>query len=48
VILQEREPGIVEVAAVDPTVAMERVGKPALTELAEHVRTKLSAVMERL
>jgi uncharacterized protein (DUF302 family) len=48
VILQELANGEVEVAAMDPTASMERVGKPALSELAETVRNKLSAVLARL
>jgi uncharacterized protein (DUF302 family) len=48
VIVQELESGKVEVAAVDPAASMERVGKPALSELAETVRGKLSAMIERL
>ena len=48
VILQELDNGDVEVAAIDPTASMERVGKPALSELAETVRNKLSAALARL
>ncbi len=48
VILQELDNGDVEVAAIDPTASMEHVGKPALSELAETVRNKLSAVLARL
>ena len=48
VILQELDNGDVEVAAIDPTASMERVGKPALWELAETVRNKLSAALARL
>jgi uncharacterized protein (DUF302 family) len=48
VIVQELESGTVEVAAVDPAASMERLGKPVLSELAETVRSKLSAVIERL
>jgi uncharacterized protein (DUF302 family) len=48
VILQERANGEVEVAAIDPTTSMERVGNPALSEIAGTVRNKLSAVLARL
>ena len=48
VIVQELDAGKVEVAAIDPTAAMEKVGKPALSELAETVRNKLSAALARL
>jgi uncharacterized protein (DUF302 family) len=48
VILQELANSEVEVATIDPTASMERVGKPALSELAETVRNKLSAVLARL
>jgi len=48
VIVQELGDGEIEVAAIDPTASMERVGKPALSELAETVRKKLSAALARL
>jgi len=48
VILQELANSEVEVATIDPTASMERVGKPALSELAETVRNKLSTVLARL
>lgn len=48
VIVQERAGGNVEVAAVNPAAAMDRVGNPALSEIAQIVRGKLSAVLERL
>ncbi|CCB64109.1 MULTISPECIES: DUF302 domain-containing protein [unclassified Hyphomicrobium] len=48
VIVQERAAGDVEVAAVNPAAAMGRVGNPVLPEIAETVRDKLSAVLERL
>jgi len=48
VIVQELGDGEIEVAAIDPTASMERVGKPALSELAETVRNKLSAALARL
>lgn len=48
VIVQERAGGDVEVAAVNPAAAMDRVGNPVLSEIADIVRGKLSAVLERL
>ncbi|MFC1889646.1 DUF302 domain-containing protein [Thermodesulfobacteriota bacterium] len=48
VVVQERGPGIVEVAAIDPVVAMQVVGKPELAPLAEEVRSKLQSVIESL
>lgn len=48
VIVQDLGDGQVEVAAIDPAAAMERIGKPELTELAATVRAKLSAVIGRL
>ena len=48
VIVQDRGDGTVEVAAIDPKAAMERLGSPALTALAEEVRGKLTAVLARL
>ena len=48
VIVQDCGDGTVEVAAIDPTAAMDRLGSPALTSLAEEVRTKLTAVLARL
>lgn len=48
VIVQERADGEVEVAAVNPAAGMDLVGNSALTEIAEIVRGKLSAVLDRL
>lgn len=48
VIVQDLGGGNVEVAAIDPSASMERVGKPELTELAATVRAKLQAVLARL
>ena len=48
VIVQDRGDGTVEVAVIDPKAAMERLGSPALTALAEEVRAKLAAVLARL
>jgi uncharacterized protein (DUF302 family) len=45
VIVQEAGAGKVEVAAIDPRTAMERVGNPALTDLANEVVDKLTRVV---
>lgn len=42
VIVRETNDGRVEVASVDPVVAMERTGNPALATTAEEVRRRLS------
>jgi uncharacterized protein (DUF302 family) len=46
VIVQEKEGDEVDVAAVDPRVAMRGVGNPALTKIAEEVAERLSRVVE--
>jgi uncharacterized protein (DUF302 family) len=48
VIVQEREPGQAEVAAVDPMTTMQAVGNPKLKAIAERVRIKLKRVVENL
>ena len=48
VIVQDLGGGSVQVAAIDPSASMERVGKPELTELAATVRAKLEAVLASL
>jgi uncharacterized protein (DUF302 family) len=48
VIVRETPDGRVEVASVDPVVAMERTGNPALATTAEEVRRRLSAVVNAL
>lgn len=45
VIVRETTDGRVEVASVDPVVAMERTGNPALATTAEEVRRRLSKVI---
>lgn len=42
VIVRETSDGRVEVASVDPIVAMERTGNPALAATAEEVRRRLA------
>ncbi len=48
IIVQDLGGGTVEVAAIDPSASMERVGKPEFTELAATDRAKLEAVLARL
>lgn len=48
VIVQDLGNGQVEVAAIDPSASMERIGKPELTELARSVREKLQEVLNRV
>ncbi len=48
VIVRETADHQVEVATVDPVVAMERTGNPALGPEAQRVRELLSAAIERL
>jgi uncharacterized protein (DUF302 family) len=47
VIVQERD-GRVEVAAIDPVASMQAVDNPGLGELAEQVRDRLRAAVERV
>lgn len=48
VIVREHSEGHVEVASVDPIVAMERTGNPALAKTAAEVRRRLANVIEAL
>jgi uncharacterized protein (DUF302 family) len=48
VILQEREEGTVEIAAVDPAASMQAVENHDLTTIAERVREKLKNVIQNL
>lgn len=48
VIVQEREEGMVEVAAVDPVASMQAVDNPQLGEVAKKVQGKLRSVVEGL
>lgn len=48
VILRETADNRVEVASVDPVVAMERTGNAALAATAEEVRRRLSRVIDAL
>lgn len=46
VIVRETADGRIEVATVDPVVAMERTGNPALAGTADEVRRRLARVIE--
>ena len=48
VIVQETDGGTVEVAAVDPLASMQAVDNPALADIGETVRGKLSKVVDSL
>jgi len=48
VILQQRDDGKVEVAAVDPIASMQAIENPALGAIATEVREKLQAVIAGL
>jgi uncharacterized protein (DUF302 family) len=48
VIVQQAGAGKTEVAAIDPRAAMERVGNPALAELAREVAERLGRVLGAL
>lgn len=48
IVVQETREGNVEAAAIDPTVAMQTVGNPKLTEIAVQVKAKLSRVIAAL
>jgi uncharacterized protein (DUF302 family) len=48
VVVQEREPGRVEIAAIDPVASMQAIENPGLTEKAEAVAAKLRSALERI
>lgn len=48
VVVQEREPGSVEITAVDPVASMMAIENPALGDVANEIRAKLKTVIERL
>ncbi|SHJ35211.1 DUF302 domain-containing protein [Pseudozobellia thermophila] len=48
VIVQEKEPGRIEIAAVDPAASMQAVKNEALAGIAENVGTKLKKVIENI
>jgi uncharacterized protein (DUF302 family) len=48
VIVQEKEPGCIEVSAVDPMASMSAIQNEALGDLATEVRVKLENVINKL
>ncbi len=48
VIVQEKDPGIIEVAAVDPAASMQAVENDSLADIAVTVRDKLKKVIQSL
>lgn len=48
VIVQEREPGKVEVSAVDPAASMMAVESSSLEKIAKDVREKLNQIIESI
>ena len=48
VIVQEREPGIVEVSAVDPAASMMAVENNSLGDIAKEVQMKLAKVIQSI
>jgi uncharacterized protein (DUF302 family) len=48
VVVQEKEGGEVDVAAIDPRAAMRGIGNRALAEIAEEVAERLSRVVDAI
>ena len=48
VIIQEKESGEVEVAAIDPIASMQAIQNPSLGDVANQVREKLRLVVESI
>jgi uncharacterized protein (DUF302 family) len=48
VIVQEREPGIIEVSAVDPAASMMAVENDSLGEIAKDVQKRLTKVIQSI
>ncbi len=48
VIVQEKAPGEIEVAAIDPIASMQAIDNPGLGKVAQSVREKLRQVVERV
>lgn len=46
VIVQEKEPGKIEVSAVDPVASMQAIENPGLKDIAEKVSEKLKRVID--
>ncbi|MFC1585149.1 DUF302 domain-containing protein [Fibrobacterota bacterium] len=47
VVIQELEPGQIEVSAIDPVSAMSMIENPGLKEIAEQVSEKLKRVIDK-
>ncbi|WP_047414645.1 DUF302 domain-containing protein [Cellulophaga sp. Hel_I_12] len=48
VIVQEKEKGVIEVAAVNPVASMQAIKNQALQEISEEVQNKLEKVIQSL
>jgi uncharacterized protein (DUF302 family) len=48
VIIQEKANGVIDVAAIDPRMAMQHIGNPALSEISEAVAERLARVVEAI
>lgn len=48
VIVQEREPGVIEVSAVDPAASMMAVENDSLAEIAKDVQKRLAKVIQSI
>lgn len=48
VIVQERNPGEIELSAVDPIASMQAIENPDLGALAQEIRDKLKTIIEAL
>lgn len=48
VIVQQFDPGEVEIAAIDPVASMQAISNPKLVKAADTVREKLACAIERL
>jgi uncharacterized protein (DUF302 family) len=45
VIVQEMADGVIDISAIDPRMAMQQIGNPALTEISAAVAERLSRVV---
>lgn len=48
VVIQEKAPGVVEIAVVDPVISMQGVENVALIVIADEVRSKLRKAVDKL
>ena len=48
VVVQEADNGKTEVSAIDPLASMQAIDNPKLEEIAEQIRSKLEAVINRM